>query len=109
MERDVSKYNVIAKTTYHPSREYAGRRMQGEIYWHQPVSGVAEVEGRFVLWCGEAYLLGEMCVGLEGQCIAIAIGKDGTGYKLYTDTPTEGSTVEGIRASFARKGNGHRS
>ena len=47
----------------------------------------------------------EKRVGLEGQCVAFAFSTGvSQGVKLYTTTPTEGSTLEGIERSLSNKG-----
>lgn len=86
-------YNVIAVTTYYG---------QKDISWHVPCRGKVTATDSLATWNGDPYRLVEVGVGLEGQCIALILKHHGVTYKLYTDTPTKGSTCDGIMNSLHR-------
>lgn len=86
-------YDVIAVTTYYSQRD---------ISWHVPCHNKVSVDGSLAMWDEDPYRIVGMDVGFEGQCIALILEHSGVTYKLYTDTPTEGSTRDGIMDSLRR-------
>lgn len=73
--------------------------------WHQPASGILIEKDETVTFNGEKYILLEKDVGLEGECVAFFI-KISTSevHKIYTLTPSDRGSVEGILHSLKCKG-----
>lgn len=101
-------FQICAITTYGES--------SSSTYWHRktartlifyPCEGLKDRNGNplGVAVEGDRKVIAGKCVGLEGQCTAFYLAdRRGNEVKLYTMTPTNEGTVEGIKASLHAKG-----
>ncbi len=101
-------FQICAITIYgESSSQTCWHRKTARTLIFYPCEGLKDRNGNSmgVAVEGDREVIAGKCVGLEGQCAAFYLtDRRGNEVKLYTMTPTDRGTVEGIKASLRAKG-----